>query len=171
MIVGHAYPVAELNFEPPRTEYVDTRTGRDAVRIPGKKIRFKRIRPGIPTDRIRTRRVREGNEDITGRLLSQVNTEDVSKELGVEEEDLIAWFREHPSFEKTFIFVDEDMHVYGNSTGYGDGIEANGDGSFVCRFCDNKYFKNAKGIEQHCASPRHQNNREARRPEQVEVPL
>jgi len=150
MIVAHRDKSAVLQFRMGTRKIVDTDGGTFPVIKRSETITFKTMTPGIPTTKIST------SYDSDGRAQSFIDTNVQAELLDVEESKLIDWLKQHPSWNNTMFAVNEETtDVVGNSEGHGDGITANGDGSFTCVACDNKYLKDARGVPNHLTSKAH----------------
>ena len=156
MIVGHVYLRPVLQFSPPRLDVVETSAGRIAVPTKSRRLVFEPLRTGIPTKKLPTRY-------RSGRLRSKLDTEKEAKRLRIPVADLDAWIKAHPSYGLHMIAVDESSTQAVGDEGYGDGITDNGDGSFTCTLCDNKYLRDGRGLPGHITSKRHQEALEAER--------
>lgn len=149
MIVGHVYKQPILQFSPTRVDVVETQSGRVVNKTPPKQLRFKPIDPGIPTNKLPTRYG-------SGRLKSTIDTTIEAERLGIPENELIDWIKAHKSYGLHMIVVDEESTQAVGDEGFGDGIVANGDGSFTCTLCENKFLRDERGLPGHRGSKAHQ---------------
>jgi hypothetical protein len=179
MIVGHIDPNPVVQFRPGVREIVESGVGklpitRKSVVIHFEPFGVKKVKTeaglvpvynGIPTSKVPTR-------FGSGKLLSKIDTEQVAKKLGVEQDVLDEWFKSHPSWGKRMIDINEETTEAVGDGGDGDGIEPNGDGSYSCLVCrdehgDPKYIKDGRGLTGHKNSNAHKDGLAAQREQRM----
>jgi len=149
MMIGHCDRGAVLQFRMGNREVVQTDRGLIQMTTRSTTITFKNMTPGIPTRRIKTR------YGSNGRLLSFIDTEQEAKRLKVPEDELIAWLKDHPSWNERMIAVNDETTDAVGDEGYGDAITPTGTGGFHCTACD-KFIRDGRGVPNHIKSHAHQ---------------